>query len=163
MRDSKNNLTAREKLFCLYFLSFGSAEEAAYNAGFEKNPRRTGEELLCRKKISDEINRLSACRERSLSESAKIGYQRLAFGKITDAVSLLYMDNPTKEELEHMDLFLVSEIKKPKDGAMEIKFFDRLKALEKLGCDDTTDGGAAPFYNAILNGAKALGSDENGN
>lgn len=162
MRDSKNKLTAREKLFCLYFVSYGSAEEAAYNAGFEKNPRRVGEELLCRKEISEEINRLSTCRAKALSEAERIGYQRLAFGKITDAVSLLYMDKPDYEQLEHMDLFLVSEIRRPKDGAMEIKFFDRLKALEKLNCDGKAESGAAPFYNAILRGAKALGSDENG-
>ena len=31
-----------------------------------------------------------------------------------------------------MDLYSVSEIKRPKDGSMEIKFFDPLKALEKL-------------------------------
>lgn len=61
---------------------------------------------------------------------AAAGYQRLAFGSICDAISLLYKSDPSKEDLEGMDLFLVSEIKRPKDGSMEIKFFDRLKALE---------------------------------
>ena len=45
-----------------------------------------------------------------------------------------------------MDLFLVSEIKRPKDGSMEIKFFDRLKALEKLTDDSEKEDRATPFY-----------------
>ena len=48
------------------------------------------------------------------------------------AISLLFMENPSVDKLKTMDLFSVAEIKRPKDGAMEIKFFDRLKALEKL-------------------------------
>jgi hypothetical protein len=34
--------------------------------------------------------------------------------------------------MESLELFNVSEIKKPKGGGIEIKFFDRLKALEHL-------------------------------
>ena len=85
-----------------------------------------------------------------------MGYQRLAFGSISDAVSLLFMQNPTQEELRAMDLFSVSEIKRPKDGTMEIKFFDRLKALEKLSAGIENEGGATPIYDAIMKGAQAL-------
>ena len=35
-------------------------------------------------------------------------------------------------KLPSLDLFNVSEIKRPKGGGMEIKFFDRLKAIDKL-------------------------------
>lgn len=63
---------------------------------------------------------------------ASIGYQRLAFGNTSDAVSLLYTKEPQEADFGAMDLFMISEIKKPKDGSVEIKFFDRLKALEKL-------------------------------
>lgn len=156
MENKVKNLTAKEKAFCNCFVSCGSADEAAYNAGYVKNPKRSGEELLCRDEIANEIKRLGKCRTSSLSEIATVGYRRLAFGKISDAVSLLYMENPSKEQLEHMDLFLVSEIKRPKDGSMEIKFFDRLKALEKLTADNEKDDKATPFYDAIENGARAL-------
>jgi hypothetical protein len=114
---------------------------------------------LCREDIADEIKRLGKCRTSSLSEIATVGYRRLAFGKISDAVSLLYMENPSREQLEHMDLFLVSEIKRPKDGSMEIKFFDRLKALEKLTDDSEKEDRATPFYDAIAKGAEALRSE----
>ena len=114
---------------------------------------------MCREDIADEIKRLGKCRTSSLSEIATVGYRRLAFGKISDAVSLLYMENPSREQLEHMDLFLVSEIKRPKDGSMEIKFFDRLKALEKLTNDSEKEDRAIPFYDAIAKGAEALRSE----
>lgn len=159
MERKSKGLTAKEKTFCNCFVSYGSADEAAYNAGFVRNPKRSGEELLCREDIADEIKRLGKCRTSSLSEIATVGYRRLAFGKISDAVSLLYMENPSREQLEHMDLFLVSEIKRPKDGSMEIKFFDRLKALEKLTDDSEKEDRATPFYDAIAKGAEALRSE----
>lgn len=161
MEKKSGGLTAREKTFCSCFVSCGSADEAAYSAGFVKNPKRSGEELLCREDIAQEIKRLGKCRAGSLCEIAAVGYRRLAFGKISDAVSLLYMENPSREQLEHMDLFMVSEIKRPKDGSMEIKFFDRLKALERLTGDSERENGAAPFYDAIARGAEALRSDSN--
>lgn len=159
MERKSKGLTAKEKTFCNCFVSCGSADEEAYNAGFVRNPKRSGEELLCREDIADEIKRLGKCRTSSLSEIATVGYRRLAFGKISDAVSLLYMENPSREQLEHMDLFLVSEIKRPKDGSMEIKFFDRLKALEKLTDDSEKEDRATPFYDAIAKGAEALRSE----
>jgi hypothetical protein len=53
---------------------------------------------------------------------------------------------------------MVSEIKKPKEGALEIKFFDRFKALEKLAEETNDDKKSLPFYEALENGAKALGN-----
>ena len=63
---------------------------------------------------------------------ATAGYYRLAFGNIADAVSLLFEENPTRERLGEMDLFLVSEIKRPKDGTMEIKFLTGSRLLNIL-------------------------------
>ena len=62
-----------------------------------------------------------------------------------------------------MSLFLVSEIKRPKDGSMEIKFFDRLKALEKLGAGGEHETGAKQLFDAISNSARAVNDKENGN
>ena len=69
------------------------------------------------------------------------------------------MENPSREQLEHMDLFLVSEIKRPKDGSMEIKFFDRLKALEKLTDDSEKEAKETPSNDGIAKGAEALRSE----
>ncbi|MDD6728269.1 MAG: terminase small subunit [Eubacteriales bacterium] len=72
-------------------------------------------------------------RKKITQKEVSEGLRRLAFGEITDAVSLLYeSDEDIIKMLPGLDLFNVSEIKRPKGGGMEIKFFDRLKALEKL-------------------------------
>ena len=86
-----------------------------------------------------------------------IGYQQLAFGSIADCISLVTEEKVTKEDLQNMNLFMISEIKKPKDGAMEIKFFDRLKALEKLQNYLDGESQGVPVYEALEKGAKALG------
>ena len=39
---------------------------------------------------------------------------------------------PCELELEKLDLTMVSDIKCPKSGGIEVKFFDRLKALTTL-------------------------------
>lgn len=159
MAITEKKLTNREKEFCSCFVNTGSASQAARRAGYLKDSEQTGERLLCKKQVALEIEQLSKEREKSLANIASAGYRRLAFGNISDAVSLLYMENPTKAELENMDLFLVSEIKRPKDGSMEIKFFDRLKALEKLENKTTEDNNAKSLFAAISEGAKVLGSE----
>ncbi|MDR0920475.1 MAG: terminase small subunit [Oscillospiraceae bacterium] len=66
-------------------------------------------------------------------ELVKKGLIRLAQGKINDVVKLAFCDDlPPLDELKKMDLYNVSEIKKVKNGGVEIKLFDRQKALEKL-------------------------------
>ncbi|MGN1123125.1 MAG: terminase small subunit [Eubacterium sp.] len=84
------------------------------------------------------------------------GLRHLAFGEITDAVKLLYeSEENIINALPSLDLFNVSEIKRPKGGGMEIKFFDRIKALEKLremaqAESNSTEGS---FYEALEKGA----------
>ncbi len=120
----------------------------------------SGEALLCRQDIIDEIFRLAKSQRKALAGLASIGYYRLAFGSIADAVSLLYRSEATAQELEQMDLFLVSEIKRPKDGTLEIKFFDRLKALEHLEQNSDEDTTAMSFFDAIGRSAGGGGADE---
>ncbi len=139
-------------------MSLGNAELAAKKSGYDGDCALVGEELICRREISSELERLAAQREKSLANLAAAGYRKLAFGSICDAVSLLYKNNPEKEELENADLFMVSEIKRPKDGAMEIKFFDRLKALERLGCKKDGDSGTKQLFDAIDRSAGAVGN-----
>lgn len=159
--ENKNKLTQREEIFCSSYLSSGDVEKSAILAGYKKYPKKAGERLLGRSDVSDEIARLAKLRQKSLSQMATLGYQRLAFGSVADAVKLLYMENPTPDELKDMDLYSVSEIRKLKDGAMEIRFFDRLKALEKLHqAQQDSSNGASGLYDALVLGAKAI--SENG-
>ncbi|MBQ1546178.1 MAG: hypothetical protein IIZ59_01435 [Clostridia bacterium] len=99
----------------------------------------------CDEKCLRCANRFS-CKKRIL-----IGYERLAFGSTADAFRLMMSDG-NDIDVGLLDLFNVAEIKKPKDGAMEMKFFDRLKALEQLGALPSDDSAALSFYEALAGG-----------
>ena len=152
-------LTKKEKAFCRGFLERGSIAEAESFAGMSKG----GSELICRDDILEEIERLSQLQNKSLKQLARSGLKRLAMGNIAGAVSLISMKDYDSETLKNMDLFMVSEIKRSEKGQIEIKFFDRFKALEKLndGCESLEN--TTPFYDALMIGAETLNSDANGN
>ena len=72
-------------------------------------------------------------------------------------MKLLFCDELNTRALRKMNLFAVSEIRRPKGGGMEIRFFDRLEALRLLSELESTDGGADGLLRAIEAGAAALG------
>lgn len=123
-------------------------------------PEKAALRLLRRQDIAQEIARIDKQRE-ATQKDISIGYQRLAFGCISDAVKLLFSDEISPEEIERMDLFNISEIKRKKGGDIEIKFFDRLKALERL--DDmhmsSREDEESSLFTAIEKSAKALRED----
>ena len=90
-------------------------------------------------------------RKKDLQKQLEDGLKQLAFGSVSDAVSLLYLsDEEILAKLPRLKLLNVSEIKRPKGGGMEIKFFDRLKALEKLKEDAPTNREEGlGFYQAL--------------
>ena len=86
------------------------------------------------------------------------GLRRLAFGEITDAVSLLFEpEEEIIEKLPKLDLFNVSEIKRPRGGGMEIKFFDRLKAIDKIRemVNEKSDNSPTSSYEALEKSTQA--------
>lgn len=118
--------------FCCYYVMLGDIAESAVRAGFNRNDALTeGIKLLesenCRKTISRLKNTLSDY------GNVSAGLKRLAFGNCSDAVYLVFADElPPSDVIQSLDLFNVSEIKRVKGGGVEVKLFDRLKALEKL-------------------------------
>lgn len=133
-----NKLSNEEKLFCCFYVTLGSVGEAAVKAGFSReNALEEGIACLrdkrCRRLIS-ELKQLLG------GESCVVsGLKRLVFGNCADAVSLAFADElPPGHVIDKLDLFNVSEIKRVKGGGVEIKLFDKLKALEKLYEIETT-------------------------
>ena len=83
----------------------------------------------------------------------------IAFGSCCDAVRLVLGEEFSSEGLEQLDLFNIAEIKKPKDGSLEIKFFDRIKALENLArmeAERTDPGASVTFYRALEESASVF-------
>ena len=152
-------LKEKEKLFCSYYSESRNSRSAASKAGYGILTHRTAVKLMAREEIRKEIERIDRSRLVTAEEVAS-GYRQLAFGSVADAMKLIYSEEcPDKYELEGLDLFNVSEIKKPKGGGIEIKFFDRLKALEHLEAMSNGEGkedSALPFYLALEKSAAAL-------
>lgn len=151
-----SNLTSKERLFCTYYCLSRNGTEAASKSGYIF-PEKSALRLLRKKEIKEEIERSD--REKRASQKDIIsGYYRLAFGCYADAVSLLFRDEVTDEEIRQMDLYNISDIKRKKGGDIEIKFFDRLKALERLqqlSCQQDSDG-TDSLFSAIEKSAEAL-------
>ncbi len=146
-------LTKKERSFCIGFINSGDIDFAERYSGLDN-----GRELLCREEIRDELRRLSDVFNESVAYTASAGLKKLAMGSVADAVSLLYKEKPDHDVLEKMDLFLVSEIKR-KDNCVEIKFFDRFKALCELMKLSGNDTRASSFYDALMMGAESLNRD----
>ena len=85
------------------------------------------------------------------------GLQKLAFGAVNDAVRLMFADGDSLPEIDALDLYNVAELRR-KSGGVEIAFFDRLQALDRLAARQKEQHReeAADFYEAIRLGAAAL-------
>lgn len=156
----KSKITSKEKLFCTYYSINCNAREAAAKSGYVF-PEKSALRLLKRKEIQAYIEELDKQRKSNRRDIVR-GYERLAFGCVSDAIRLMFAENTDEDELEKMDLFNIAEIKRKKGGDIEIKFFDRIKALEKLQliCDEKDSLTGASLYSAIASSAAALKEDE---
>ncbi len=128
----ENDLRTKRNAFCCYYTLLGNAEEAALKAGFDKE-NALAEAVKCLR--SEHCRKNIASLRKNLSDSGNVtaALRRLAFGSCSDVISLAFADElPSHDILSRLDLFNVSEIKRDKSGRIEIKLFDRLKALEKL-------------------------------
>ena len=149
------SLSPKQTLFCAYYAQTRNGREAAAKCGY-RFAGRTAAKLLRRSDIRAQIMKLD--REQALAQSdIAAGYARLAFGCVSDAVALALAPQTENANLEEMDLFSVSEIKCGKNG-VEIKFFDRLKAMEKLDAltSRSESETAKELFKAIGQGANAL-------
>ena len=89
--------------------------------------------------------RAKATRERVVQKMYE-----MALGRANDAVRLAYYKEPTEEEVKKLDLGAVAEFRRSNLGSVEIKFVDRVKALQALAAMlESSDGGAEEFFRII--------------
>ena len=92
------------------------------------------------------------------------GLKKLAQAPANDAVRLMArMDTLSDMQIARLNLTAVSEIRRLKDGALEMKFIDRLKAYELLIANTERPGASASagsFYAALENAAKTVSDDD---
>lgn len=82
------------------------------------------------KKFNLKLNKV--CSTVDLNDSVAAGLYRLAFGDVNEIVRTVLDESSDLSGLMTANLFNVSEVKRVKGGGVEVKFFDRQKALEKL-------------------------------
>lgn len=117
---------ALRRLFCRYYAVLGNLFEAAGKSGISR-----GEALqISRTRIfkREAAENMGA----AAPELVLTGLERLAFGSANDALRLVFSPDMDAEALEKLDVFNISEIKRDKSGGVEIRLFDRQKALERL-------------------------------
>lgn len=158
MRKMKDKtLSQKENLFCTYYSIKRSGVEAALKSGYTVMPERAAVKLLRKDSVKKRIAELSK-ENRACTNEIEAGLRRIAFGCIGDAVKIALSESFDTEELKKMDLFNISEIKVSRGKGVEIKFFDRIKALEKLALlvSENEDSPSESFFRAIEEGADAL-------
>ena len=119
---------ARRKRFCECYLRTLDPVRAAEEAG-----ERDGWALLAEESVRVELDAMRSLRARTVRrEDAVRRLAELAFGRANDAVAMAL--SPEREGLsaEKLDLSAVSEFKVTDKGGVEIRFLDRVKALETL-------------------------------
>lgn len=129
---SETNIKIKRRAFCCNYVLLGNVREAAVCAGFPPGTALM-DGAACLQ--TAECRKLIAKLRAVLADGGNVisGLKRLAFGSGSDAVFLVFADElPPKDVISSLDLFNVSEIKRVKGGGVEVKFFDRQKALEKL-------------------------------
>ncbi|MGN0621245.1 MAG: terminase small subunit [Porcipelethomonas sp.] len=148
--------------FCCYYAKLGNIREAAIKAGFPpESALSEGMKILGRKRNRETVQKLMADHV-PVSELVRTGLERIAFGSANDAAFLVFSEEiPDPAAIAGLDLFNVSEIKKIKGGGVEVRLFDRQKALERLyeyASQENTQS-AENLINA-LNNMEAADGDE---
>lgn len=120
------------KSFARLFVRLRCGSETAAKLGVPSaDASAEGARLLGDPRVRREIRKLDKDDQQTLAY-VKTGLSRLAFGQINDVAALVFADQPDREQIAQADLFNVSELKRVKGGGVEVKFFDRQRALEKL-------------------------------
>lgn len=153
-----DELTEKQRLFCIYYMKSFNATMAAIKAGYSSDTAHVqGSRLLRNVKVADEI--------RSLKEQMQQGifidamdvlnkYIKIAFADITDyatfgkkEIQVISMNGPVEnedgepvmQEINYVDFndssmvdgTIITEVKQGKDG-ISVKLADKMKALEML-------------------------------
>ena len=137
----------QERKFCRVFLETMDAARAGAACGAD------GFSMLRRKTVRERLRRMRSGMEEMVTRGDVLRRLcALAFGRANDAVRLA-MGTAAGEEIESLDLSLLSEFKRGANGGVEIRLADRVKALEVLygilSRESENGSGAIDFLRAL--------------
>lgn len=148
------NLTKMQKKFLCRFAAGKSVVEAAIACGIpESSAYEEGIKILRHPEAFKFVTEIAVTMKRYDKDSVEECLDRIINGRINDAVILAKScpEELTEEDVRKLDLYNVSELKFSK-GVCEIKFADRIKAVEKLNeirAGKAADNAAQSFLDAI--------------
>lgn len=150
--DLAKGLDAEQRRnFCRTYLRTLSPDAAGRAAG-----RDDGWRLLRDDGITARLEEMRAAgAAQILREDAIRRLAELAFGRANDAVALALGGPGVRETVAEMDLSAVAEFKVTDKGGVEVKFLDRVRALEALcaALDGRISTGADDFFRALEDSA----------
>lgn len=147
-----DDLTDKQRLFCLYYVKSFNATQAMIKAGYAPSSAHVeGHRLLRKPKIASEIKRIKSDMAQGVFIDAMDvlnKYIKIAFSDITDYLTfgrkevVIGVNEDGEDETAEVnyvefkdsdviDGALISEVKQGKDG-VSIKLEDKMKALDKL-------------------------------
>ncbi|MGN4719669.1 terminase small subunit [Bacillus cereus group sp. MYBK226-2] len=144
-------LTEKERLFCLYYVKYFNGTQAALKAGYSKDGAHVqASRLLRRERVSTYIKELKGeLVENVFIEALDVlkEYIKIAFADITNYVTFGQREvefesedgTPVTRMMNFVDLqdhevvdgSIITEVKQGRDG-VSIKLADKMKALDKL-------------------------------
>lgn len=86
--------------------------------------------------------------------------RKLAESRVNDAVRLAFLSEEELGELAKLDLSAVAEFKRNSNGTVEVKFIDRLAALQWLMDRAEEDPKAQRLYEALEGAAEQVGEEK---
>ena len=153
-RSPTKNLTKMQKKFLCRFAAGKNITEAAAACGIpESSAYEEGIKILKHPEAFKFVTEIAVTMKRYDGDSVEECLDRIINGRINDAVILAKScpEELTEEDVRKLDLYNVSELKFSK-GVCEIKFADRIKAIEKLNeirTGKAADNAAQSFLDAI--------------
>ncbi|MCC2341874.1 terminase small subunit [Bacillus tropicus] len=144
-------LTEKERLFCLYYVKYFNGTQAALKAGYSKDGAHVqASRLLRRERVSSYIKELKGeLVENVFVEAMDVlkEYIKIAFADITNYLNfgqreITIQDDEGNEvtrvvnfvdlyEADMVDGSIITEVKQGRDG-ISVKLADKMKALDKL-------------------------------
>lgn len=149
---AKTKLSDKEKQFCYHIASHRTVREAAALVGYA-SPIISGLKLMLKPTVKAYIQKLKEAAENSGEVAA--GLRSIAFGSIADAVKLATAKEIDKLDIDALDLQMVSELKFSK-GGVDIKFYDRIKALEQLMKISHGEENNSDFFSALESSVRRI-------
>lgn len=132
-------------------------KQAAEQAGYKIHTQRDLKRLLEKKNVRQAVGRQE---EMTLRERMKATLERIAFGPVEGIMR--FMDG--SQETVTGDLLPVSELK-CRQGSYEVKFYDRLRAmemLERLEAAGLQESGEENLAQVLEESAKVMRGNEEG-